>query len=336
LQQCLQGYCIITGISIINWEIVMILKLDENRPSKVTHLATFSDATVYPAKPSGRPLASMEAYSGAQAALERAWALVATSHPTAAAKAYVEAHWVRYAWLLASLPPLKPGMRVLEVGASIVASVLKQAGAEVSVAYHELEPEWASRHRDEGIQGVAVELLRDPLPYAANSFDLILCDQVLEHLPLAADFLICQMLHLLKPDGVLVVSVPNFAVWEKRIQLLKGANPQDPMDSAYLYYAHHREPVMKELLEMLASCGGIATLARWTEFALPRSPWRQWLWAIRCLARGRLGSLMRRLYPATRDYIVIHCTKNEKAVFPEEGRLPPLIRSREFMRKNGF
>jgi predicted SAM-dependent methyltransferase len=312
----------------------MILKLDENRPTKVTLFSPFPASTVYPPMPSGRPLASIEAYNEAEASLGRTWNLVATSHPTAAAKAYVEAHWVRYVWLLASLPPIKPGMRVLEVGASIVASVLKQAGAEVSVAYHELEPEWAARHRDEGIQGVAVELLRDALPFAADSFDLILCDQVLEHLPLSADFLIRQMLHLLKPNGILVVSVPNFAVWEKRLQLLQGANPQDPMDPAYLYYAHHREPVMQEMLEMLMACGGSITLARWTEFALPRSPWRQWLWAIRCLARGRLGSLMRRLYPATRDYIVIHCTKNGGAAFPEEGRMPPLMRSREFMRKN--
>jgi len=46
------------------------------------------------------------------------------------------------------------------------------------------------------------------LPYKKNSFDLIICSEVLEHLPNDAKALLA-LKSLLKPDGILLITVPN-------------------------------------------------------------------------------------------------------------------------------
>jgi len=244
----------------------------------------------------------------AEALLGETWNAVRSRHPTRGAQEYVQAHWGRYVWMLASLGPIRPGMRVLEIGASIVSSALKRAGAEVSVAYHELEPEWEARFAAEGINGFPVELLRDGLPFAPESFDLILCDQVLEHLPLSYDFLLKQMLGVLVPEGTLAISTPNFAAWEKRWALLRGKNPQDALDSVFLYYSHHREPVMGELCGDIRRCGGRIRSFHWTDFAPPQRPVGRLSGFMKNLAARRWGPLLHALVPGFRDYLVVFAT----------------------------
>ena len=49
--------------------------------------------------------------------------------------------------------------------------------------------------------------------FKSNSFDLIICHQVLEHVE-DDDAALCEMMRILRPGGVLVVSVPMVANWE--------------------------------------------------------------------------------------------------------------------------
>jgi SAM-dependent methyltransferase len=272
----------------------------------------------------------MDRYPEAEALLQSVWEQVKTRHPTAAAQAYVASHWPRYVHLLASLPAVNAQTSVLEIGASIVSSALKNAGARVAVAYHELEPEWAARHREEGIESVAVELLRDVLPWSSARFDVILCDQVIEHFPLAPDFLVQQMLFMLKPGGRLVISVPNFASWEKRWALWRGHNPQEPMDRSFIYYAHHRELVMSELEALVRVNGGEVVSRLWTDFGSPAPIWKKAWHALSAMAEGRVGPTGHMLFPALRDYLVIHASRASGAVYPEERRKPPMATSPEF------
>jgi SAM-dependent methyltransferase len=271
-------------------------------------------------------------YPAANVFLHTVWEKVKTRHPTAASQAYVASHWSRYVHLLASLPAMTPQTSVLEIGASIVSSALKHVGARVAVAYHELEPEWANRHREEGIESVAVELLRDALPWPGNTFDVILCDQVIEHFPLAPDFLVQQMLFMLKPGGRLVISVPNFAAWEKRWALWRGHNPQEPMDRSWIYYAHHREMVMAELEALVRLNGGEVVSRLWTDFNEPMPALKKAIRALSGLPRAQVGQAGHMLFPALRDYLVVHATPAAGADYPEERRKPPMAHSPEFKR----
>lgn len=55
----------------------------------------------------------------------------------------------------------------------------------------------------------------------AHSYDVILCSHVLEHLKNPAD-LVAQAARLLRPNGCLLVAVPNVMVWSQRLKFMLG------------------------------------------------------------------------------------------------------------------
>lgn len=273
-------------------------------------------------------------FASADAALRRTFAGISHLHATPAAQAFIAAHWNRYCHILGALPRLEPGAPVLEVGASIVASALKAQGADVHVAFHELETEWAARFAAEGIKGTPVELLRDELPYAPGTFAVILFDEVMEHFPLAPDFFVARLIRLLRPGGQLILSVPNFATWEKRFALLRGRNPQDPMDARFVYYAHHREPVMAECEDLARRCGGIVKERYWTDYAAPASGGRTAWNLLRYLRHLEFHKIAHVLLPSMRSYLFLRIERDPAA---PEGPLPPppLAGSPEFAPRAG-
>lgn len=58
-----------------------------------------------------------------------------------------------------------------------------------------------------------------PLPFEPASFDLLVCIEVIEHLPGPYDFLI-QCRQLLKPGGTLVLTTPNVGNLQSRVKSL--------------------------------------------------------------------------------------------------------------------
>jgi methionine biosynthesis protein MetW len=57
------------------------------------------------------------------------------------------------------------------------------------------------------------------LPFADASFDVVVCVEVLEHLfaPLDA---VREMARVLRPGGLLIVTVPNVAYWRRRVDMV--------------------------------------------------------------------------------------------------------------------
>jgi SAM-dependent methyltransferase len=244
---------------------------------------------------------------------------------------YIAVHWTRYVRLLMELPPLSSASTVLEIGASILSSVMRRRfGAQVTVIHHELETEWPDNYRGDGIRLFPCELIRDPLPVADNAFDVILFDEVLEHLPVRPEFLLRQILCKLRPGGLLIFSVPNFATSEKRLAFLFGKNPQDHMDPKYVYYAHHREPVMGECLDMVKNCGGKVLSARWTDFEKHETMPAAWVRCARHLYHKNPHPFIHRLFPPTRFYLVIRAARDGTGPAPDAAMAPPLWISGEY------
>ena len=183
----------------------------------------------------------------------------------------------------------------------------------------------------EGIKGTPVELLRDPLPYAPGTFALILFDEVMEHFPLSPDFFVKRLIRLLRPGGQLILSVPNFATWEHRAALLRGRNPQDHMDERFVYYAHHREPVMAECLELAARCGGRVIEHFWTDYAAPVTKARTAWNLVRYLRHLEFHKIAHVLIPAMRSYLFLRIERDMGAK-EEPLPPPPMADSREFRR----
>jgi SAM-dependent methyltransferase len=73
-----------------------------------------------------------------------------------------------------------------------------------------------------GVHGVLTNLNLSPnFPFSSQSFDLIVCKDILEHLldPLAV---LADAARVLRDDGTIVISVPNHFYWPMRLRLLFG------------------------------------------------------------------------------------------------------------------
>ena len=62
---------------------------------------------------------------------------------------------------------------------------------------------------------------RGELPFESDSFDIIHCSHVVEHL-VNPDILFEESMRILKPGGVLYIATPNLASWIGRIMVLCG------------------------------------------------------------------------------------------------------------------
>jgi ubiquinone/menaquinone biosynthesis C-methylase UbiE len=73
-----------------------------------------------------------------------------------------------------------------------------------------------------GVQGLSVNLNSSvPLPFPDQSFDLVVCKDILEHL-LDPLFVLKEATRVLRDNGAIVISVPNHFYWRMRLRLLSG------------------------------------------------------------------------------------------------------------------
>jgi methionine biosynthesis protein MetW len=120
----------------------------------------------------------------------------------------------------------KPGSTLLDIGCWDGGLTLERgrlAGADtlLGVEVYEQPAEQAS-HR--GIEVARIDLEAQALPWADESVDIVVCNQVLEHLkniwlPMS------EMHRVLRPGGHAILSVPNLASLHNRVLLALGRQP---------------------------------------------------------------------------------------------------------------
>ena len=142
-----------------------------------------------------------------------------------------------------------PGNRVLQVdcGPGVLAARLAQLGAHVVGT--DLSGEALRRARDRGIPVYQVDLDRDPLPFAPDSFDVVLSDSQIEH-RVDYDRYLDECARVLRPGGQMILCVPNVAHWRVRWWLLRGRFPcveHTPTD-----WLHLRFFTLNELRQLLS------------------------------------------------------------------------------------
>jgi 2-polyprenyl-3-methyl-5-hydroxy-6-metoxy-1,4-benzoquinol methylase len=142
--------------------------------------------------------------------------------------------------------------RALDVGCSsgYLSRRLVERGAKVVGIEADERAAAAARAVCEDVLVGDVETM--DLPFAANSFDLVLCGDVIEHLRDPERFL-ARMRPLLRPGGRLVLTTPNVANWAMRLGLLAGRWRYT--DRGILDRSHLHLFTKKTLEEMLDRAG---------------------------------------------------------------------------------
>lgn len=180
---------------------------------------------------------------------------------------YVETHARRFYETLRLLPDLKPDARVLELGAIpyyLTILLQKFAGLSVDpVSFFEFETAERTTHRVENVANqerydfdyAPLNVEKDVFPFDDQTYDLVLCCELLEHLLINPSHMLYEIHRVLKPGGYLLLSTPNVLRWENVFSLLKGRNINDCYHGNGIYGRHNREYSMLEVSQLLEANG---------------------------------------------------------------------------------
>ena len=168
---------------------------------------------------------------------------------------YFWTHEVRYHIILSTVEKLAGGqkLRILDIGCFPyhIGYALELLGYDVYgiSSYHE-------PIKNKNIEVLNIE--KETFPYKNNFFDMVLCNEVLEHLPQSPLVPLQEMLRVLKKGVRLMITTPNITRSINRAKLLLGKNIMYPIDVFFenngqgnnIYHRHNREYTLDELLEL--------------------------------------------------------------------------------------
>jgi SAM-dependent methyltransferase len=132
--------------------------------------------------------------------------------------------WSSHSQILALVPEKGAGMSLLDVGCWDGSMAARFADRGYRVTGIERQS-WPAGQFPADVRLVVADL-HHGLPEVSETFDYILCADVIEHL-LENGKVLRQLRSLLKPGGQLIVSVPNSGNFYFRAVVLAGRFPQD-------------------------------------------------------------------------------------------------------------
>ena len=171
--------------------------------------------------------------------------------------------------ILRHRPPDAGPVRVLELGAffGTVCIALASLGYEVTAAdipeYIDM-PEQVARYARHKVRTKGVRLQNFEMPFEAESFDVVIMCEVLEHLNFNPLPLLKEINRILAPGGIFYLSLPNYANIRNRVKVLRGGAPGIDVESFYeqlrpggqeIVYGHWREYTAPEVRAMLEPLG---------------------------------------------------------------------------------
>lgn len=174
-----------------------------------------------------------------------------------------------YSRTVRDLEVLGGKMKVLEIGAftGIVSAALANLGHDVTASDipFVLEDESnAAFLRSEGVKTLPHDLSILPFPAPSSEFDLVVMNEVLEHLNFNPIPLLRELARVLKPGGLLYCATPNLSKIHTRLRLLCGNGITNPVsdlvhnltpETGMSVGLHWREWTKDEMVQLFKESG---------------------------------------------------------------------------------
>ncbi len=179
-----------------------------------------------------------------------------------------------------------PYQTVLDLGAGHGDDLLlaKEFYREVQLHAMESYPPYVEELRKKGIEVFSANIERDALPFADESVDVIVMNQIMEHVK-EVFWILHEVTRVLKRGGSFIVGVPNLAALHNRLLLLVGKQPS-PLKNHSAHVRGYTKEDFRQLLDSgfpsgytLKNFGGSnfypfpSVLARPLAAALPTMAW---------------------------------------------------------------
>ena len=140
---------------------------------------------------------------------------------------------------------------VLDLGAGQGDDLMLAQNVNPHAAIHAVEvcSEYAARLLEKGIRVHSLNIERDALPFPDRSVDIVMANQVLEHVK-ELFWIFHEISRVLPVGGKLILGIPNLAALHNRILLAFGRQPSPLKNNS----AHIRGYTKRDLLRFLESC----------------------------------------------------------------------------------
>lgn len=102
-----------------------------------------------------------------------------------------------------------------------------------------------------------VNIEDDPLPFIDESFDFVVCSEVLEHMEVDPMYMLSELNRVTKTDGQLLLTTPNAVSTWSITKMLRGVEPYFYMQYRHnrSLYRHNYEYSIHSLMQVLKAAG---------------------------------------------------------------------------------
>lgn len=238
--------------------------------------------------------------------------------------AYFRLHRHRYTAILAALDTAPRGSHVLEVGVTPGQCTRMLVGAGYRVSGVDLDPSARRSLWEElGVAVCRMNIERQPLPFASNTFDRVVFSEVIEHLVYSPLPVLREFWRVLKPGGQVIITSPNELYLKSRLRTIVRALSWKSLDTFdefrhtmelegdARYTTHTRTYTMHELRWLAERAGFCVVRSRavsaWERVGL--EPLRVFRHPVGVLAKGALTATTTVLVP-TRSMLLLVAEKH--------------------------